>query len=67
MLFGDVLALDTDNSVVYAKNKLVAALGVSNIVIVETEDAILVCSKEKAQSVRNIVDVLEKSARSELL
>lgn len=67
VLFGDVLALDTDNSVVYAKNKLVAALGVSNIVIVETEDAILVCSKEKAQSVRNIVDVLEKSARSELL
>ena len=67
VLFGDVLPLDTENSVVYAKNKLIATLGIKDLVIVETDDAILVCAKDQAQNVKSIVDSLEGIGRKEFL
>ncbi len=67
ILFGDALTLETENCVVYSKKKLIATLGVNNIVIVETDDAIFVCSKDKAQNVKSIVDVLIQEGRNDLL
>ena len=46
---------------------MIAAVDVSDLVIVETPDAILVCPKSKAQDVRKIVDELEAEGREELL
>lgn len=67
VLIGDAVALDVSNSVVYSTGRTVAALGVENIVIVETPDAVMVCAKDKAQEVKRIVDALEAAGRSELL
>ena len=59
--------IDTSNCVVYAKSKLIATLGVEDLIIVEAEDAIMVCHKDKAQSVREIPDELKKQGRTEFL
>ncbi len=64
---GDTLALDTKNTTIYSSGKLVAAVGVDNLVIVETPDAIMVCPKDKAQEVKKIVDELKVKNREELL
>jgi len=64
-VFGDVLAIDTENSYLYSKDKLVAAIGVQDLVIVETDDALLVATKDKVQEVKAIVDFLKSQKRSE--
>lgn len=62
---GDVLTVDVVNSYIQSQSRLVAAVGVEDIVIVETADAVLVASKAKAQAVKQIVEQLETSNRSE--
>lgn len=52
--------LDTKNSVVFGNKRLIATIGLDNIVVVETDDAILVCDKNKAQSVKDVVDILKE-------
>jgi len=64
---GDTLAIDTTGTVLYSSGKLVAAVGVEDLVIVETPDAIMVCHKDKAQDVKKIVDALTAGGRAELL
>lgn len=64
---GDTITINTTNSIVYSGKKLVAAVGVDNLVIVETPDAIMVCNKDKAQDVKLIVDKLNAENRKELL
>lgn len=61
------LMIETQNCVVYAKSKLIATLGVEDLIIVEAEDAIMVCHKDKAQSVREIPDELKKQGKVEYL
>ena len=61
------ILIDTSNCVVYAKSKLIATLGVEDLIIVEAEDAIMVCHKDKAQSVREIPDELKKQGKLEFL
>jgi len=62
---GDVLACDTENSIVHAESRLVATVGVSDLVIVETQDAVLVADKTKAQEVKQIVEQLAQEEREE--
>ena len=59
----------TKNTVIFdaAGDKYVAAVGLDNIVIVNTKDAILVLNKDKAQDVKKIVDALKESGREDLL
>lgn len=64
---GDVLAIDTENSIVYAKNKMIALLGIKDTIVVENDDAILVCARNKAQSIKQICEALETSKRIDLL
>lgn len=64
---GDVLAEDTSNSYIYSQNKLVATVGVDNLIVVETKDAILIADKDKVQSVKNIVERLKQKNRYEYL
>ncbi|KAA1332897.1 hypothetical protein F1D91_24890, partial [Escherichia coli] len=56
---------DTQNSLVYSSSRLVATLGLHDIVVVETEDAVLVSSRDKSQKVKDIVSNLQKSKRKE--
>ncbi|MGP8307231.1 mannose-1-phosphate guanylyltransferase/mannose-6-phosphate isomerase [Vibrio sp. YIC-376] len=62
---GDVLTDQTSNSYIYAQNKLVSTVGVENLVIIETKDAVLVANKDKVQDVKNIVNQLKAQNRSE--
>jgi mannose-1-phosphate guanylyltransferase/mannose-6-phosphate isomerase len=62
---GDVLLADTRNSLVYASSRLVGAVGVSNLVIVETADAVLVADRSQSQNVKKLVAALEQQQRGE--
>ncbi|PSW60654.1 mannose-1-phosphate guanylyltransferase/mannose-6-phosphate isomerase [Photobacterium kishitanii] len=64
---GDVLVENTTNSYIYSQDKLVATVGVDNLVIVETKDAVLVAHKDKVQDVKGIVEQLKKANRYEYL
>jgi mannose-1-phosphate guanylyltransferase len=60
-LFGQVIAVDTQGSYVRApEGKLVAVLGLEDIVVVDTEDALLVMPRSRAQDVRTVVNALKK-------
>ena len=62
---GDVLTHDTHNCLIQANHRLVAAVGVDDLVVVETADAVLVAHKGDTQSVRAIVDQLKAQKRTE--
>ncbi|MCO6483112.1 MAG: mannose-1-phosphate guanylyltransferase/mannose-6-phosphate isomerase, partial [Flavobacteriales bacterium] len=62
---GDVLTHETSNSLLMAGSRCVAAVGLDNIVIVETSDAVLVADKDRCQDVKAIVDQLKKGKREE--
>ena len=62
---GDVMLHDSKNTFVRAEHRLVATVGVEDLVIVETSDAVLVGARDRAQDVKAIVDSLAKSGRSE--
>lgn len=64
---GDVLNIDTNNTIAYSDSKLIATVGVDNLIIVQTKDAILVCNRNKAQDVKKVVDALNELGRNELL
>ena len=63
---GDVLLSDTQNSLVHATSRLVSVVGLSNVVVVETPDAVLVSDKNRSQEVKQIVKQLEAQGRGEL-
>ncbi|QDD07063.1 mannose-1-phosphate guanylyltransferase/mannose-6-phosphate isomerase [Candidatus Methylopumilus planktonicus] len=63
--YGDSLLENTTNSLIYANHKLVATLGIDNIVVVETADAVLIANRNQSQNIRLIVDKLNLSKRKE--
>ena len=67
VVVGDCVNIDTKNSVVYSSTRLVTTLGLDNVVVVETEDGIMVCSKDRVQDVKKIVDKLKADGRKEYL
>ena len=64
---GEHILLDSKDCICYAKNKLIATIGVENLVVVETPDTVLVCPRERVQEVKKIVEQLEAEGREEYL
>lgn len=64
---GEHIFVDCKENIVIGDRKLIAGVGVENLIIVDTEDALLVCRKDRAQDVKEIVAVLEKTERKHLL
>ncbi|MCQ2386981.1 MAG: mannose-1-phosphate guanylyltransferase [Clostridia bacterium] len=64
---GDNIMIDCKNSTVFTANKTVALIGVSDLVVVETPDALLVCKKTNSQDIKKVVAELEKRGRNDLL
>jgi len=62
---GDTLLSNTKNSLVHASTRLVSAVGVENLIIVETADAVLVADRRNSQDVKSIVTQLEQQKREE--
>lgn len=63
--YGDVISTDTLNTLVHATSRLVSLVGVSNLVVIETPDAVLVAEKARSQDVKDIVTHLQQNAREE--
>ena len=66
-LVDGAVSIGSDNNVVYAPGKTVAMVGVSDLVVVDTGDAILVCRKSDAQAVKDVVSKLEERGEDHLL
>ncbi len=64
---GEVLNVDTSDALIHTDGRMVAVVGLDNIIIVDTKDALLVCSKSHAQAVKNIVERLKEEKRADLL
>ena len=64
---GDVIFENTVNSLVFAENRLVTVLGLAEVVVVETADAVLVAAADQSQQVKVVVDRLQDSGREEHL
>jgi mannose-1-phosphate guanylyltransferase/mannose-6-phosphate isomerase len=62
---GDVLAVDSRNNLVHASSRLVSVVGVTDLVVVETPDAVLVAHRASAQGVKQIVGLLQDQHREE--
>ncbi len=67
VITGNVIDIGSRDSIIYAEKRLVATIGLKDTVVVDTPDATLVCSKERAQDVKKIVDELKKRKAEEHL
>ena len=67
ILKGDFLQKECRNIFVHSDKRLVAAIGLEDVVVVDTEDALLVCRKDCSQQVKDIVEILKKEKREKLL
>lgn len=64
---GHFIGVDSSNSFVYSPDKLVALVGVRDIVVVETDDSLLICRRQSSQDVKKIVEILEEKNMKEYL
>jgi mannose-1-phosphate guanylyltransferase len=61
------LVLDATDCLVYGGGKLTALLGVRDLIVVDTPDALLVCHRERAQDVKRLVETLDKKGLTDYL
>ncbi len=64
---GSHISPDTKNSLVYSPKRLVATIGLDDVVIVDTDDVLLVCPRSRSQEVKKIVDMLKNNGDSDYL
>ena len=67
MLDGDILSIDSHNCTVAGNGRMIALLGVQDLVIVDTDDALLICNKNQTQDIKKILAELKAEKKSELL
>lgn len=61
---GEFIGIDAGNSLIHSSGKLIALVGVDDLLVVETHDALLICRRGRSQEVREIVETLEKKGLS---
>ncbi len=64
---GDVMVEDIQNCLIRSESRLTTALGLKDLIIVETKDAVMVIHKDRTQEIRNIVEKLKKQGKGEYL
>lgn len=64
---GDVINIDTSDALIHKNGRTIAIIDVDNIIVVDTHDALLICSKSKAQNVKKVVEMLKEKNREDLL
>jgi mannose-1-phosphate guanylyltransferase len=64
---GKFCGLDTHNCLVYGGERLITAIGLENMAIIDTDDAVLICPMDQAQKVKDLVNKLRKEGRGEYL
>ena len=66
LLDGDVVAIDSKDSIVMSRNKLLVSLGLQNIVFIDSKDATIVSSFEKLDQLKSVVGLLKSEDRKEV-
>ncbi|MED4600671.1 hypothetical protein P9314_08140 [Paenibacillus validus] len=61
------MGIDTRNSIIYGNGRLITTIGIDGLIIADTEDALLICPRDKAQSVKEIVDMLKEKGMIEYM
>jgi len=64
---GPHIEIDTKNTMVFGDKRLVAVMGVQDLVIVDTEDVVMVCSRSREQDVKALVELLKQTHREHLI
>jgi mannose-1-phosphate guanylyltransferase len=64
---GRVMNIDTSDALIHTDGRLIAMIDVDNVIVIDTEDVLLVASKSRAQNVKKIVEELKKESRKDLL
>ena len=64
---GDVVTVDTDRCIVQGGDKLIALVGMEDTIVVDTDNALLICSKENAGGIRRVLETLKAEKREDLL
>lgn len=64
---GDIINIDTSDALIHKDGRMIAVIDVDNIIIVDTPDALLICSKSKAQNVKKVVEKLKEDKKTDLL
>lgn len=67
MVQGDVISINTKNTIVCGGEKLIATVGIEDLVIVDTDDALLICAKDSTQDVKKVIENLKICNRNELV
>lgn len=67
VVHGEHIALDTTGTLIWGGKRLVAAIGLRDMIIVDTDDVLLVCPKDRAQDVKALVDMLRKENKRQYL
>jgi mannose-1-phosphate guanylyltransferase len=67
VVIGDHIGVETKNSLIYSNSRLIATVGLSDMIVVDTDDIVLVCHKADAQKVKGLVEELKKSQREKYL
>jgi len=67
VVVGYHVGVDTASSLLYSPNRLIATVGLSDMIVVDTEDAILVCPKSRAQEVKHLVEALKQNNKHKYL
>ncbi len=67
VVVGQHVGLDTTDCLIHGSRRLVTTIGLEDMIVVDTEDALLICPKERAQEVRDLVRKLKESGREECL
>jgi mannose-1-phosphate guanylyltransferase len=67
VVIGEQRGIDTSGCFIHSPGKLVATIGLNDLVVIETDDVLLICPKERDQDVRKLVELLEREGRQDLL
>ncbi len=67
VIVGEHVGVDTTSSLLYSPNRLIATVGLTDVIVVDTDDAILVCPKSRAQEVKHIVEALKQNHKLKYL
>ncbi|MEJ2634241.1 MAG: mannose-1-phosphate guanylyltransferase [Calditrichia bacterium] len=65
--YKEIIQVDSGENYVYSPKKLIALVGIKNLVVVDTGDALLICKKQRSQDVKDIVEQLKKSGMDEYI
>ncbi len=67
MVQGDVISINTKNTIVCGGKKLIATVGVEDLVVVDADDAVLICAKDSTQDIKKVIENLKICNRNELV